>query len=101
MLTSVNHNVTGAGQEYFYDDFCRVTKVKENITPSEFYETATTYDRYGRIEQLTYPNNALAIKHVYNERGHPPPNTYTYELVQEFIFQVNVGLNIKIFNKEK
>ena len=70
MLSSVTHSVTGAGQEYFYDQWCRVTKVKENISSDEFYETATTYDRYGRTDLLTYPNNALTVQQVYNTYGY-------------------------------
>ena len=70
MLSTVTHSVTGAGQEYFYDNLCRIIKVKENIAANEYYETLTTYDQYGRTDKLTYPNNALTVQHVYNAQGY-------------------------------
>lgn len=53
---------------YTYDELSRAIKVDE-IIDNTTYTTSTSYDIYGRPEQIVYPSTNYTIKNHYNEFG--------------------------------
>ena len=53
---------------YTYDNLSRASQVDE-IIDNTTYTTATTYDIYGRPDQIVYPSTNYTIKNHYNEFG--------------------------------
>jgi RHS repeat-associated protein len=73
LISSMSIGSPGSGNydqqvNYAYDDLSRPSRVDEiidNIT----YSTSTTYDIFGRPDQIIYPSTNYTIKHHYNEFG--------------------------------
>jgi RHS repeat-associated protein len=53
---------------YSYDNLSRAIKVDE-IIENTTYTTSTSYDIYGRADQVIYPSTNYTIKNHYNEFG--------------------------------
>ena len=64
-------SITIAGQHrqtFTYDNFDRITNLKEEITGTKVYDRQATYDSYGRIQRETFPSGYYT-ENTYDANG--------------------------------
>ncbi|WP_171054517.1 RHS repeat-associated core domain-containing protein [Roseovarius arcticus] len=57
----------GYSERFLYDELSRLS-VDSVIVGNEHFSTSLDYDKYGRVEKITYPN-LFAVQNVFDEKG--------------------------------